>query len=333
MITFTRPLFFIFLFGIPLYWFLIKIKVLKKIEIPLTFEDWDGYGFHWKNTANSFLHFISLTLIHLAFVILVFAAAGPARFVQEKVFAGSGSAILFAIDVSPSMAATDFSGETRLEISKSYISSFVNKRLGDSFGLVAFGSEASLLIPPTTDHATFLKRLDSLSIGEFGDGTAIGMGLAVAMAHIRDQNFTHKSVILLTDGENNVGEISPKTAALLYREHGVSLFVTGIGSQGDVPVDYVDPTSGVRFTGMLSSDFNEASLKEIAEIAKGTYVHAFDFKTLEYVFSLADNLIPLNSVSWMRTTIVHLEKILILIGVGLVLGSWFIKRIVLRSLL
>ena len=120
---------------------------------------------------------------------------------------------MFLLDISPSMAAKDMSGETRIAAAKKIIRKFVAKYPGDSFGLTALSSSAALILPPTIDHKVFLSRLDSLSIGELGNGTAIGMGLAVSSAYMTRTKLNSSYIVLLTDGENNTGEINPKTAA------------------------------------------------------------------------------------------------------------------------
>jgi Ca-activated chloride channel family protein len=333
MISFAHPLFFVLLCALPLYAVLLKTRILGRIEFPLTIGDWDGSPFRWNSPALRFARFVAVVFFVAAFGLAVTAAAGPVRFIQERMYSGNGAGIIFALDVSPSMAARDMQGGSRLEAAKSGIRSFAAQRPGDSLGLVAIGSDAALLVPPTRDEAAFLSRLDSLSIGELGDGSAIGLGLAVAAAHLVDRQYSRSAVILMTDGENNAGEIHPNTAARLYHTHGISLFVTGIGTRGEVPVDYTDPSTGNRVTGMLSSEFSENALKEIADAADGYYLSSPDSASLEYVFDLADESVPPAASSWTRTMEQRFEQPLLAAALVLFALSWIVRRLVMGALI
>jgi len=333
MISFARPVFFLLLFALPLYGFLLKAGILGKIEFPLTLGDWDGVPFGWSSPAMRTARWIAGIFFAAAFCIAAIAAAGPVRYVQERMYSGSGAGIVFALDASPSMAARDMQGLSRLEAAKACIRDFSDRHHGDSLGLVAIGSDAALLVPPTRDHAAFLSRLDSLAIGELGDGSAIGLGLAVAAAHLVDQEYTHSSVILMTDGENNAGEIHPKTAAALYAKHGLSLYVTGIGTKGEVLLDYTDPATGKRISGVLASEFSEGALKEIADAAGGYYLASPDSASLEYVFTLAGESLPPSTAAWTRTREQRFEQPLLAAALALFALSWIIRRLVMGSLL
>ncbi len=154
---------------------------------------------------------------------MLFALTEPVIFKTEPVYSGSGNSIMFLIDISPSMAAKDIDGKTRLESAKKIIQKFVAKYPGDSFGISALASSAALIIPPTIDKQVFLSRLDSLSIGELGDGTALGMGIAVSALYSTKEKDRSSHIILLTDGENNTGAISIKTAAEILIQKNIHL--------------------------------------------------------------------------------------------------------------
>ncbi len=183
------------------------------------------------NGIVKLLKFLELTGIFLLF----FSAAGPSMKSAEIVWLNRGADIIFILDVSPSMAAIDMDGKNRYEIGKSLLTQFAQKRPTDSIGLVAFGEDAALLLPPTSDRYALELRLEQLRIGELGDGTAIGMGIAVAAYHLDKSSAKRKIAVLITDGENNAGTIHPETAADLLRELGISFWVIAVGSMGEVP--------------------------------------------------------------------------------------------------
>jgi Ca-activated chloride channel family protein len=208
-------------------------------------------------------------------ILLLFtAAAGPEILNTRQIWLDRGADIFFVIDISPSMAGMDIDGKSRVDAARKLIGEFASNRPSDAVGLAAVGEEAALLLPPTTDRALLLERLDNLRIGELGDGTALGMGLGVAALHIQDSRARHRAVVLITDGENNAGPVHPETAAAAIREQGASLWVIGIGSSGEVPVDYVDPVLNVRRTGSFESRFDPESLRAIARKGGGTYIAA-----------------------------------------------------------
>ncbi len=205
---------------------------------------------------------------------LVLAAAGPISVVEETVWLERGADVLFVLDSSPSMSARDMDGGSRFEASKRLIRDFVARRGADAVGLVGVGASSALLVPPTVDRRAFTARLDSLVIAEFGDGTALGTGLSIAALHLRSSRSPRRAAILLTDGENNAGEIHPSTAAAALRSVGASLWVIGVGTAGQVPIDYVDPESGSRRTGVLDSRYDEEALRSIAAAGGGSYLSA-----------------------------------------------------------
>ena len=177
MLNFQRPLSFFLLLLLPTFVLLRRTGRLQAVSISLPLGNWNGFVPE-KNLRVSLAHRISQYTLAAAFVFAVAALAEPVRQTSEAMYAGSGQALMFVIDTSPSMAAQDMGTQTRLEAAKQIIKSFAEKYEGDSLGLTALGSSAAVLIPPTIDRHTFLTRLDQLQVGEFGDGTASGMGLA-----------------------------------------------------------------------------------------------------------------------------------------------------------
>ncbi|GHV94654.1 hypothetical protein AGMMS50293_09740 [Spirochaetia bacterium] len=221
--------------------------------------------------------------------LLFFSAAGPVIKTTETVWLNRGADILFVIDTSPSMAALDMDGISRFSAARNILKDFAAKRPADGIGLVAVGNDAALLLPPTTDRETLRARLEGLRIAALGDGTALGMGLAVAAFHLEKSKAPRRAAVLITDGENNAGAIHPETAAAMLRDMGISLWVIGIGSGGEVPIDYVDPNTKMRRTGLFDSRFDVENLRRISAAAGGSYIAAPSADALAAAFVRLDD--------------------------------------------
>jgi Ca-activated chloride channel family protein len=206
--------------------------------------------------------------------LLFIAAAGPMFISTEILWLNRGADILFVVDISPSMAGIDMNGRSRFDTARTLVRGFAEDRPSDAIGLAAVGTEAGLLVPLTVDRGALFSRLETLRIAELGDGTALGMGLALAALHTKNSTAPRRAVVLITDGENNAGTIHPETAAAILHSMGVSLWVIGVGSGGETPIDYVDPVTRIRRTGTFDSRFNPESLRAIARNGGGTYIAA-----------------------------------------------------------
>jgi len=231
-------------------------------------------GVHFKTSQIGGIVKLLKFLEALGIFLLFFSAASPSFKTSETVFLNRGADIIFIFDVSPSMAALDMDGQNRFTIGKKMISEFASKRLSDNIGLAAVGEDAAMLLPPTADRRALETRLEQLRIGELGDGTALGMGISVAAYHLEKSNAKHKVAVLITDGENNAGAIHPETAAGLLREMGISFWVIAVGSAGEVPIDYTDPYTNIRRTGIFDSRYDTESLRRLTSVGGGTFIYA-----------------------------------------------------------
>lgn len=223
-----------------------------------------------------------------AFLLLGIAAAGPRLASAATVWLNRGADILFMIDISPSMAGLDMNGQSRMDAARDLVKDFALRRPSDAIGLGALGNEAALLVPATIDRDALLSRLEGLTIGELGDGTALGTGLAAAALHIRNSAAPRKAVILITDGENNAGAVHPETAAAALGELGISFWIIGLGSRGEVPIDYVDPFNRIRRTGTFDSRFDAESLRSLARSGNGVYIAAPSAEAFAAAFARID---------------------------------------------
>ncbi|MBR5867361.1 MAG: VWA domain-containing protein [Spirochaetaceae bacterium] len=271
MPSFQHPGMFFLLLMIPVLYLLRYFKVLKKPALPAILTDWKGESFIWNRPLESIAHVVSTVMFIAGFVCVVFALADPVVVRQEKVYTSKGTDLLFVLDTSPSMMAKDIADTNRLQVAKNAIYQMLPEAGGTAFGLVAMGSEAAMVVPPTTDRDLFVSQLNALYAGSLGDGTAIGEGLSTAVYHLSSSSAPKKCIVLVTDGENNAGKIHPETAARLVTEYDISLYALGVGTKGSVPIEYVDPVSGQVYSGYLDSQFDSSVLEKIAEEAGGMY--------------------------------------------------------------
>jgi len=283
MIDFESPMVFLLLLLIPLLFLLRKFKIFKRVSFPVVLSDWNGKSFVWKDKTLRLLSFFAKFLIIVAVTLVVIALANPYKSIQEKQYTSLGTDVIFVIDTSPSMAVKDIDGNTRLSVALDTIGKIAGENSGSRFGAVSLGSEAALIVPPTPDFSVFQNRLSQINIGEMGNGSAIGVGLSTAVYHLSKSSAPKKCIILLTDGENNAGDIHPETAAKLAGENQISLYVVGIGTKGTVPIEYVDPKTQKLYTGYLDSSFDAASLKKLANIGNGNY---FETSSVEGLLSI-----------------------------------------------
>lgn len=225
----------------------------------------------------------------LGIFLLFLSAAGPVVKTPVTILLNRGADIIFILDASPSMAALDMDGGSRFNTAKNLIRDFASRRPSDNIGLAAVGSEAVLLVPLTSDREAFNLRLDNMLAGEFGEDTALGMGIAVAASHLEKSNAKRKAAVLITDGENNAGAIHPETAAAMLRETGVSFWIIGIGQTGEVPIDYVDPFTKVRRSGRFDSRYDTESLRRLSLSGGGTFIYAPTADNFAAAFSQVDD--------------------------------------------
>ena len=287
-------------------------------------------------------------------VLLLLAAGGPERRINKTVWLDRGADILFILDISPSMAGLDMggasgggqderngagrgsrggrNGTSRFDAARNLVREFAERRPSDAIGLAALGNDAALLVPPTVDRRVLENRLERLRLGELGDGTALGMGLAVAARHLRDSPSPHRVAILITDGENNAGPVNPETAAALLEEAGISLWVIGVGSGGEIPIDYVDPITRMRRTGVFDSRFDEASLRALSLAGGGTYISAPSADGLAAAFARISGEELTVSRSGLLVRRYPLQVPLIACGLALFALTGFIRRFLLGAL-
>jgi Ca-activated chloride channel family protein len=228
----------------------------------------------------------------IVIAILLFALARPQLSQsQERRFA-EGINIFLALDVSESMRAEDFKDANRLQTAKSVIRDFLRNRQSDRVGLVIFSGESFTLCPLTLDYPVLIELLDDVKIsmdGQLQDGTAIGDAIATTTHRLRDSEAKTKIVILLTDGENNAGTITPETAASLAQSFGIRVYTIGMGKEEGARIPYEDTTFGKRYREELTY-LDEDTLKQIANTTGARYFRATDVQSLKNTYAEIDKL-------------------------------------------
>lgn len=236
---------------------------------------------------KSVKHKIGSWLIMAGIIFLIAALARPQMVDVRENAQKFGIDIVMVMDVSGSMLSVDFK-PNRLETAKQLTQEFISNRVNDRIGFVIFSGTAFTKTPLTTDYNILGKMIEQIQPGDVNkDGTAIGMGLAVAANRLKNSTAKSKVIILLTDGDNNAGTITPETAAELTKEMGIKVYTIGIGTdktiipkQGLFGVEYVTVSGGL----------NEALLKNISDSTGGDYFRARTGEDLKNIFDKIDQL-------------------------------------------
>jgi len=246
-------------------------------------------GSHRRSRAGDFL----TGLLYLALAFLIAALARPQLGQTITRVQASGIDIMVALDVSRSMLAEDFTignqRANRLEAVKLVTEKFIQERPHDRIGIIAFAGRPYLVSPLTLDHDWLISNLERIRIGLVEDGTAIGSALASALNRLKDKESKSKIVVLLTDGDNNMGRVTPLTAAEAAQALGVKVYTIGSGSHGNVPFPFVD-SFGRTIYRQIPMDFDEEVLKQIAGMTGGSYFRATDTDSLQGIFDAIDEL-------------------------------------------
>lgn len=244
---------------------------------PLANRGWKA-RWYWVHSA----------LRMLAIASFIIALARPQRpFATEQVV-GNGIDMLLCIDVSGSMLAQDLE-PNRLAAAKSVAARFVEQRKADRIGLVIFSGESFTLCPITADHAHLIEQIASIESGQLADGTAIGSGLATSLDRLQQTENKSRVVILLTDGENNGGDISPLDALSMAKTLGVKIYTIGVGTTGYANIP-VKTSTGQVLMQKEKVNIDEGLLQSMAQQTGGRYFRAKDATALQEIYALIDNL-------------------------------------------
>jgi Ca-activated chloride channel family protein len=224
-----------------------------------------------------------------ALVLTVLALSSPVRLVERIEERSEGVTIVLAIDISSSMLAEDFRPQNRISVARREVTRFVQGREGDRIGLVAFAGEALTVVPGTLDYGILYQAVDNLDVGQLRDGTAIGTALATAVNRLRATEEGSRVVVLLTDGDNNRGDISPGDAAAAASALGIRVYTIGVGRDGVAPVPIGRTRFGYQYADMEVT-VNDELLDRVARTTGGLYFRATDPEALTRIYRRIDEL-------------------------------------------
>ena len=251
----------------------------------------------WKKGGSSLMNWLrhlpfALKLTALALIIVAIARPRSSSALQK--IDTEGIDIVLAMDVSSSMLARDFKPD-RLSAAKDIAIEFIAQRPSDRMGIVVFAGESYTQCPLTTDRATLINLMKEVQTDLIEDGTAIGNGLATAVARMKDSDAKSRVVILLTDGVNNRGEITPQMASEIAQTYGIRVYTIGVGANGTAPYPVMTPWG--PDVQQMQVEIDEALLKDIADATGGRYFRATDNTKLMEIYG------EINRMEKVRTTV------------------------------
>lgn len=284
-IVFAHPFYFIlFILFIPIItWYILKNK---KAQATLQISSFQNFGNIGKSYKYYLRHLV-FTFRMLALSMLIIILARPQSTNSWSNSTTEGIDIVLSVDLSGSMMAEDLK-PNRLGAAINVATEFISGRTNDKVGLVVFAGESFTQCPLTTDKAVLINLFKDVPNIVLEDGTAIGMGLATAVSRLKDSETKSKVVILLTDGENNKGEIAPETAAELAKSFGIRVYTIGVGTIGQAPVP-IQTAFGTQYR-QVDVKIDEELLKRIAQNTGGRYFRATDNESLKKIYEEIDQL-------------------------------------------
>jgi len=265
----------------------------RKRKMPLRFPTLEVLRMTGGGAAVRWRHFLT-GLRWAAIFLIIIALARPQKLSQERETHTEGIDIMLALDISTSMLAEDFKPKNRIEAAKLVASEFISGRSSDQIGLVVFAGQSFTQCPLTLDYDLLKQLLDKVNVelvtgGSIEDGTAIGMAIANGVNRLRSSKAKSRVLILLTDGQNNRGEIDPLTAASAAQALGIRIYTIGVGTEGYAPYPVRDPWGGISYQ-QVPVKIDEELLRKIADQTGGKYFRATDEQALRKVYQEIDKL-------------------------------------------
>jgi Ca-activated chloride channel family protein len=324
-------------------WFFILLPVVlalalfsRKREQPPSFRFSSGELIKGLRSTLGVTLSKSVVILRVAALILiVLALCRPQSMTKETEIHTEGIDIVLAIDTSTSMRAEDFElggkRTNRLEAVKDVVKEFIQNRHDDRIGIVAFAARAYTVSPLTLDYGWLIQNLDRVEIGMIEDGTAIGSGISSALNRLKDTNAKGKVVILLTDGRNNAGRISPLTAAEAASSLNIEVYTIGAGTKGLAPYPTKDFFGNTVYQP-VRIDIDDESLKKIAQKTSAEYYRATDTESLRKIYREIDKLekTPIEERGYIRYDELFgpfLISGLMLLLMEVILKNTFLRRI------
>ncbi len=283
--TFANKYIFLLLALVVVYiiWY---IRKHNNIEPSVRVSDTSPYAAVGKTWREWLVH-VPFVLRVVALTMIVIVLARPQSSDNWQNTEIEGIDIMMTIDVSTSMLSEDLK-PNRLEAAKDVAAQFINGRPNDNIGLTIFAGESFTQCPLTVDHEVLLNLFKNVQCGLVEDGTAIGLGIANAVTRLKDSKAKSKVIILLTDGTNNAGAVSPLTAAAIAKQFGIRIYTIGVGTNGEAPYPF-QTAMGIRYQN-IPVEIDEQVLREIASTADGEYFRATSNSKLKEVYEEIDKL-------------------------------------------
>ena len=281
-------------------------------------------------TLRYYLRHLPVVLRLLAIAAGIMALARPVEEHSSTETSTEGIDIVLAMDISGSMLARDFEPD-RITAAKQMASEFASERVGDRISVVAFAGEAFTQCPLTADKASVGTMLSRLRSGVVDDGTAIGNGLATAINRLRESSAKSKVVVLLTDGVNNRGQISPTMAAEIARDMGIKVYTIGVGTKGQAPMPAVDMFGNQTYV-MADVEIDEQLLRSIAKTTGGEYFRAVDNEALREIYARIDEMEKSEVQITNYTSYEELYFGWLLLGLLLLAMEFVLQRVVLNHI-
>lgn len=283
--TFANKYIFLLLALVVVYiiWY---IRKHNNIEPSVRVSDTSPYAAVGKTWREWLVH-VPFVLRVVALTMIVIVLARPQSSDNWQNTEIEGIDIMMTIDVSTSMLSEDLK-PNRLEAAKDVAAQFINGRPNDNIGLTIFAGESFTQCPLTVDHEVLLNLFKNVQCGLVEDGTAIGLGIANAVTRLKDSKAKSKVIILLTDGTNNAGAVSPLTAAAIAKQFGIRIYTIGVGTNGEAPYPF-RTAMGIRYQN-IPVEIDEQVLREIASTAGGEYFRATSNSKLKEVYEEIDKL-------------------------------------------
>lgn len=307
--------------GLPIiYWACHSFQLPPRVFFPFSIPQLSTQSS--RKLSKPYLLFL-LKLVWIAFLIFILARPqGSLQSIERRV---DGVDIMMLLDISASMGIEDLGEQSRLETAKDTLQNFIQGRRNDRIGFLIFSGEALTLVPPTLDYPLLHQTIESVKLGTLRDGTAIGDGLAIGVSHLKLSQAKSRIIILLTDGDNNQGQVDPVTAGDLALGYGIRVYTIAIGKDGPakIPVEMLDPFGRtVKTYQMAHQALNPELLQQIAKKTQGQFYRVIDEKALAQVFQEIDRL---EKTEWkVQEQIAYQEKYSFFLVIAI--GAWFLLQ-------
>lgn len=273
---------------LPLFW-LALTRAARRNSATLTYSHVSRFLGGTRMPRYPLRFLITAILMMAGMLLLILGAARPQIVQYEEPVEAMGRDIVLVLDISGSMRAEDFQPNNRLFVAKQVVSDFIKSRTSDRIGLVTFAGQSFTQCPLTLDYDMLASLLEAVDFDMVEDGTAIGNALGTALNRLKESKAKSKIIILLTDGENNKGEIDPLTAAEMAKTMNVKVYCVGVGKIGGAKIPVYDRRWGKRYAvgrdgRPMLTKLDEKTLKAIADTSNGQYSRATDPESLKEIY-------------------------------------------------